>query len=59
VGRAASAAAVENMKKAGVQVSYPDKSGFQKLAQSVYPKYLKDDPKMAERIKEIQASAPK
>jgi tripartite ATP-independent transporter DctP family solute receptor len=54
-----SAAAVENMKKAGVEVSYPDKSVFQKLAQSVYPKYLKDDPKMAQRIKEIQESAPK
>ncbi|WP_245906992.1 TRAP transporter substrate-binding protein [Reichenbachiella versicolor] len=46
---------LEAVKKAGVQVSYPDKTLFQGKVQNLYNKY-KDQPKVYELIQQIQAT---
>ena len=54
-----SASAVDNMRKEGLEVTYPDLEGFRKTAFAIYPQFVKElDPEVAALIPEIRAGHP-
>ena len=51
-------AAIENMKKAGMEVTYPDTTEFKKIALTIYPEFLKQlGPDVQAWVKEIQETS--